>query len=104
MSAHQLLPTSSHYAEVVTGATIVVWALCPNCGIAAAITVNIDPELRVSPDTSELHVKAKSKGAPHVCGQLPLQATTVTIEQTSFDDLPSDPSPDQVLEADGMPL
>jgi hypothetical protein len=99
MSAHQLLPTSSHYAEVVTGATIVVWALCPNCGIAAAVTVHLDAELRVSLETSDLHIKAKSKGAPHVCGQLPLQATTVTMEQTSLDDLP-----DQTLEADGMPL
>jgi hypothetical protein len=87
MSAHQLLPTDSHYAEVVTGATIVVWAICPNCGIAGAITLNIDPELRVSPDSGELHLKAKSKGTPHVCGQLPLQAMSVTVEQPTLDGL-----------------
>jgi hypothetical protein len=86
VSANQILPTAQHYAEVVTGATVTVWAICPNCKIAAAVAVNLDPELRVSPTASELHVKAKSKGMPHVCGQLPFDLSVV-VDQAKLDEL-----------------
>jgi hypothetical protein len=60
------------WAEVRTGATVIVWAICPRCSIAQPITVTIHPELLIDDTGSELRVKAKSKGRTHLCGQLPL--------------------------------
>lgn len=73
-AALPLPPADQHAAEVATGATILVWARCPRCGISAPITMTVDPELRVDPAHAELHLKAKSKGRYHACGQLPLPA------------------------------
>lgn len=61
-----------HYAEVVTGANVIVWATCPRCGIPGVINLQIDPELRVDTSSAELRLKAKAKPRTHTCGQLPL--------------------------------
>jgi hypothetical protein len=66
-----------HYAEVVTGANVTVWATCPRCGIPGVINLQIDPELRVDTSSAELRLKAKAKPRTHTCGQLLLPAGSV---------------------------
>jgi hypothetical protein len=65
-----LPPVSNHAAEVLTHASVTVWAVCPRCKIAGPILVTIEPELRVDDSGGELRVKAKAKARTHVCGQL----------------------------------
>ena len=96
LSAKPLPAIDRHYAEVVTGANITVWAKCPRCGIAAPILLFVDPELRVDPAGAELHLKAKSKARTHYCGQLPLAVGASEAEgQLTVADLtsPVDPCP-----------
>ena len=69
-----LPPVSNHAAEVVTGATILVWAKCPRCHIAGPIALTIEPELRVHDASAELRLRAKAKPRTHVCGQLTIPA------------------------------
>lgn len=69
-----LTPIDRHYAEVVTGAIVTVWATCPRCGIPGVINLQIDPELRVDTSSAELRLKAKAKPRTHTCGQLLLPA------------------------------
>lgn len=68
----KLPPTSDKHAEVTTPATIVVSAICPECALPVEITVKLTPALEVDNDGAELKVRAKSKGRPHVHGQLSL--------------------------------
>jgi hypothetical protein len=96
IAAKALLAIDRHYAEVVTGANITVWAKCPRCGISAPILLFVDPELRVDPAGAELHLKAKSKARTHYCGQLPLAVGSTEAEgQLTVADLtaPVDPCP-----------
>lgn len=73
-----------HYAEVVTGASVTVWAPCPRCGIPGVINLQIDPELRVDTSSAELRLKAKAKPRSHTCGQLLLNSASLD-GQESFD-------------------
>lgn len=59
-------------AEVRTPATVFVLAECPRCHIGQTISVEMEPQLVVSRDGSELKLKARAKSRTHVCGQLPL--------------------------------
>jgi hypothetical protein len=69
-----------HYAEVVTGANVTVWCVCPRCGIPAPILMHIDPELRVDTSSAELRLKAKAKPRSHLCGQLTIPAPGPEVE------------------------
>jgi hypothetical protein len=69
-----------HYAEVVTGANVTVWCVCPRCGIPAPIPMLIDPELRVDTTSAELRLKAKAKPRSHTCGQLMIPAPGPEVE------------------------
>jgi hypothetical protein len=80
-----LPPVSDHAAEVVTGASITVWAACPRCKIAGPITLFVDAELRVDTAGAELHLKAKSKARTHFCGQLTIPVGPPVEGQESFD-------------------
>lgn len=85
-----------HHAEVVTGASVTVWATCPRCGIPGVINLQIDPELRVDTSSAELRLKAKAKPRTHVCGQLPLAVGSAEAEfQLTVTDFtgPVDPCP-----------
>lgn len=82
-----LPPPPNDHAEVATikgKATVTVAAECPECGIAHPILLQIGPELLVDNDGKELRIKAKAKGRPHTCGQLPLEEGTT--EQMTVDD------------------
>jgi hypothetical protein len=85
LSLEPLPPVSDHGAEVITHATITVWAVCPRCKIASPILVTIEPELRVDDAGGELRVKAKAKARTHVCGQLTIPSTPEVEGQTSLD-------------------
>ena len=84
-----LPPIDDHVAEVVTGATVLVWARCPRCHIAGAISLTIEPELRVDDASAELRLRAKAKPRTHVCGQLTIPAMVPAEGQESLnlDDL-----------------
>lgn len=69
------------WAEVHTPATIVTSAVCPRCGMAQRILVNLHAELLIGEDGSELRVKPKTKGVAHICGQLPLPVEEVADGQ-----------------------
>jgi hypothetical protein len=75
-----LTPIDRHYAEVVTGANVIVWATCPRCGIPGVINLQIDPELRVDTSSAELRLKAKAKPRTHTCGQLTIPALGPEVE------------------------
>jgi hypothetical protein len=75
-----LPPVSNHAAEVVTGAAVTVWCVCPRCKIAGPILMTIEPELRVDTSSAELRLKAKAKPRTHMCGQLTLAAAAPEIE------------------------
>lgn len=81
-----LPPASETEAEVRTPAYVLVSAVCPRCHIAQDISVEINPELLISNDGSELRLKAKAKGRTHLCGQLPL-ATNGHDAQVTLDEL-----------------
>jgi hypothetical protein len=66
-------PVSDHGAEISTPGRVVVWAACPRCGLAGAVSVELTPELRVDSHSGALHLKAKSKPVTHACGQLGLR-------------------------------
>jgi hypothetical protein len=88
VSAHlmvELPDPSEHHAEVSTPATIVTSAVCPECDLPVEITVKLTPQLAVDNDGAELKVKAKSKGRPHLHGQLSLP--TEPDGQVSMDDV-----------------
>jgi hypothetical protein len=73
---------SERYAEVRTPAHIIVSAVCPQCHIPQVIGVALAPQLVLDDDGAELKVKATTKGATHVCGQLPLDAgDQVTLDE-----------------------
>jgi hypothetical protein len=80
-----LPPVSNHSAEVVTGATVLVWAKCPRCHIAGPIALTIDPELRVDDASAELRLRAKAKPRTHVCGQLTIPVGPAAEGQESFE-------------------
>jgi hypothetical protein len=80
-----LPPIDNHYAEVLTGASITVWATCPRCGIAGPIMLLVDPELRVDTSGAELRLKAKAKPRTHICGQLTIPAAGAAEGQSSFE-------------------
>lgn len=81
----RLPPPDTMTAEVESPAYIAVSTHCPTCGIAQLIGVNLRAELVTDDDGSELKVKAKAKGAAHVCGQLPL-ADAVAEGQVAIDE------------------
>jgi hypothetical protein len=85
LTSEPLPPVSDHAAEVITHATITVWAVCPRCKIAGPILVTIEPELRVDDAGGELRVKAKAKARTHVCGQLTIPSAPQVEGQESFD-------------------
>ena len=72
IEGQRLPPIDHHYAEVLTGAIVTVWAKCPRCGIANTIAMSVDPVLTIDTHTAELKLKAKAKARSHVCGQLTL--------------------------------
>jgi hypothetical protein len=78
----EIPPPSERTAEVVTPGYVIVSAICPKCDIPQTIAVSLSPQLIVDDDGAELKVKASTKGASHVCGQLPLPAT----EQMTLDE------------------
>jgi hypothetical protein len=80
-----LPPVDDHTAEVVTGATVLVWAKCPRCHIAGAIALTIEPELRVDDASAELRLRAKAKPRTHVCGQLTIPVGPPVEGQESFE-------------------
>jgi hypothetical protein len=71
-------------AEVRTPASVIVFAICPRCGLAQPIAMTIHPELLVSEDGSELRIKAKAKARTHICGQLPLPVGPESEVQTEL--------------------
>jgi hypothetical protein len=81
-----------HYAEVVTGANVIVWATCPRCGIPGVINLQIDPELRVDTSSAELRLKAKAKPRTHTCGQLLLPARPEGQGSFELEDIVGDAS------------
>jgi hypothetical protein len=83
-----------HYAEVVTGANVIVWATCPRCGIPGVINLQIDPELRVDTSSAELRLKAKAKPRTHTCGQLLLPAAPEGQESFELQDIVEDGADD----------
>lgn len=88
--AAQLPPVDEASAEVTAGrspARIVVWAVCPSCGIRQSLAVEITPTLDVSFNGRELKLHAKAKGRAHICGQLPVEDGT---NQVTLDELEAD--------------
>jgi len=88
IEGQRLPPIDHHYAEVLTGAIITVWAKCPRCGIANSIAMSVDPVLTIDTHTAELKLKAKAKPRSHVCGQLTLMESgaqaTLEVEVESL--------------------
>lgn len=82
-------------AEVRTPAYVLVAAVCPRCHIAQDISVEINPELLISNDGSELRLKAKAKGRTHLCGQLPMP-TNGHDAQATLDEVLDDSEDDEV--------
>lgn len=107
IGAIPLPPVDDHSAEVVTGATVLVWARCPRCHIAGPISLTIDPELRVDDASAELRLRAKAKPRTHVCGQLTIPVGPSAEGQESFDleDIigAADPESADDPSADGAP-
>jgi hypothetical protein len=90
-----------HYAEVVTGASVTVWATCPRCGIPGVINLQIDPELRVDSSSAELRLKAKAKPRTHTCGQLILSAGSKGQGSFELEDIVGDASSVDLGEGSG---
>jgi hypothetical protein len=63
---------SERTAEAATPALVIISAVCPRCQMPARIPLAVDVELHQDRDGETLHLKAKSKEAIHVCGQMPL--------------------------------
>jgi hypothetical protein len=82
--AEPLRPPSEQSAEVVTPAVALVWAMCPRCHLPATISLQIEPELRVDAQGSEIRLRAKAKAKTHVCGQTVLDVKT-TDGQEAFE-------------------
>lgn len=87
IGSQPLPPVSNHAAEVVTGASVTVWCVCPRCKIAGPILMTIDPELRVDTSSAELRLKAKAKPRTHTCGQLLLPAGPEGQESFELEDI-----------------
>lgn len=59
-------------AKVTEPARIVVWAMCPRCGLPVTVGVYLSPVLTV--DThGEIKIKGKTKAVTHLCGQTVMQ-------------------------------
>ena len=85
-------PASDNGAEVATPARVVVWAICPRCGMAGSLAVELTPELRVDSHGGSLHLKAKSKPVSHLCGQLTIGGTTDGQSSFELEDIIGDDS------------
>ncbi len=64
-----LPPASQSAASVRTPAFIYVDAVCPVCGIAGEISLEISAVLTVEAYSRKLKLKAKASDLPHQCGQ-----------------------------------
>ena len=73
-----LPPASIFSAAVQTPAFIYVDAVCPVCGIAGEISLEISAVLTVEAYSRKLKLKAKASDLPHVCGQQRLRDVTPT--------------------------
>lgn len=94
-----LAPPDERHAEVRTNATIVVHAICPECGLSARTIAYISSELLVDDASAELRVKMKSKGKTHVHGQQELP----DVDQVTIDDvLAGQSEEDAPEEGDGL--
>lgn len=74
-------------AEVRTPGKVYTETVCPRCGIATRLVVDLSPVLETTLDGSTIKAKAASKAVPHTCGQLPLEATDQDEEQMRLADL-----------------
>jgi hypothetical protein len=72
-----LPPPSDKHAEVTTGATIVVHAVCPECGLSAKTIVYLSTQLVAEVGSAELRVKSTTKAKTHVHGQAELEEAPV---------------------------
>lgn len=80
----ELPPASEFSAEIQTPGWVTVAAVCPRCGIANSIGLDVRAELLIeSGGSAELRLKGKSKARTHVCGQTTLDAAET--DQQSFD-------------------
>lgn len=99
-----LPPPSDKHAEVTTPATIVVHAICPECGISAKTVVYLSSRLVVETGTGELNVKAASKARTHVHGQreldepVPDQVTIDDVLAGQPDDAPTEDVPTETTD------
>lgn len=74
-------------ADVRTPAKIVVTAVCPACHQTAAITMTVNPELRVESSSSTLRLHAKAKPGSHTCGQVSAELGNGQTEAFDMADL-----------------
>ena len=72
---------------VQTPGVVLVDAGCPSCGQRQPMLLSVASELRVTDDGAEIRLKGKSKGASHVCGQLPLPVHPDGQEALPLEDL-----------------
>lgn len=88
-------PPSTHAAEVLTPARVVVWARCPVCSMPGTIAVHLEPQLTVDSTGRVLKVTAKSKAASHVCGQTSFDVPSDVVEgQIGLDEASEDSEAD----------
>lgn len=97
-----LPPTSSQAASVTTPAFIYVDAVCPVCGIATEISLEVGVKLVAEGYSRKLQLVPKAKDLPHQCGQMRIRDVTPTKPvkgQTAIDfgaetDQADGPNPD----------
>lgn len=65
-----LPPASSQAASVTTPAFVYVDAVCPVCGIASEIALELGVKLTAEGYSRKLELVKDSKALPHVCGQM----------------------------------
>ena len=73
-----LPPASIFSAAVQTPAFIYVDAVCPVCGIAGEILLEVDAKLTAVRGGRKLQLAAKAAAQPHICGQQRLRDVTPT--------------------------
>jgi len=76
--ALDLPPASIFAASVRTPAFVYVDAICPVCGIAGEITVELGVKLIAVQSSRKLQLTAKASPLPHQCGQMRIRDVTPT--------------------------